>query len=169
MKRTNQKGMSLMETVVATAILLIVSSGVMGTAIVATATTDNQGHLAARTTEYAQDKMEQLLGLASGDSVSDTTQMPTAGSGGTGLTVGGSTTPNSPAALYVDYLDASGNLLASSGTTAPSSWFYRRVWAVSQYSTNVKQITVVTMVAKNVGGRGKLVQTTLTALKANPF
>ena len=168
-KLRNQKGMSLMETVVAVAILLIVASGMLATAIVATTTTDNQGHLAARTTEYAQDKMEQLLGLAWGDSTSDTTQMPTANSGGTGLAVGGSTTPTSPTALYVDYLDGSGNLLISSGTTAPSAWFYKRVWAVSLPSTNTKQITVVAVVASNVGGRGTLVQTTLTALKANPF
>jgi len=161
--------MSLMETAVATGIMLVVSTGVLGTAIIATTTTDNQGHLAARTTEYAQDKMEQLLGLAYGDSVSDTTQMPTAGSGGTGLSVGGSSSPNSPTALYVDYLDNSGNLLTSSGAAAPSHWFYKRVWAVSQYSTNVKQITIVTVVAMNVGGRGTLVQTVLTALKANPF
>jgi len=164
-----QKGMSLMETVVATAILLVVATGMLATAMIATTTTDNQGHLAARTTEYAQDKMEQLLGLAWGDVTSDTTQMPTANSGGTGLAIGGSNNYNSPGALYVDYLDNSGNLLASSGTTAPNQWFYKRVWAVSQYSTNIKQITVVAVVAMNVGGRGTLTQTTLTALKANPF
>ena len=165
----NQKGMSLIETIVAVAILLIVSSGMLATAIIATTTTDNQGHLAARTTEYAQDKMEQLLGLAYGDSISDTTQMPATSSGGTGLAIGGSANPSSPASLYVDYLDASGNLLTSSGTTAPSNWFYKRVWAVSQFSANVKQITIVAVVASNVGGRGTLVQTTLTALKASPF
>ena len=35
--------------------------------VVGMMTTENQGHLAARTTEYAQDKMEQLLVLAYGD------------------------------------------------------------------------------------------------------
>src|SRR5713101_7883117 len=88
----NQKGMSLMETMVAVAILLIVAGGMLATAVVATTTSDNQGHLAARTTEYAQDKMEQLLGLAWGDITSDTTQPTTTNSGGTGLAVGGSTT-----------------------------------------------------------------------------
>ena len=45
-------------------------AGSMG--VVAMMTTENQGHLAARTTEYAQDKMEQLLVLSWGDSTSDT-------------------------------------------------------------------------------------------------
>jgi prepilin-type N-terminal cleavage/methylation domain-containing protein len=169
MKRSNRNGMTLMETLVATSILLIVSTGVLGMAIVATATSDNQGHLAARTTEYAQDKMEQLLGLAYGDAISDTTQPTTASSGGTGLSIGGSILPSVPAALYTDYLDNNGNLMVSSGTTAPVNWFYKRVWAVSQYSTNVKQVTVVVVVAMNVGGRGTPAQTSLAALKANPF
>ncbi len=161
--------MTLMETVIATAMLLIVATGILAIAVLGTTTTDNQGHLASRTTEYAQDKMEQLLALAYGDSLSDTTQIPTASSGGSGLAIGGSTNPNSPVALYVDYLDASGNLLTSSGTTAPGGWFYKRVWSVSQYSTNVKQITVVAIVSRNVGGRGTLAQATLTTLKALPF
>src|SRR6266487_3372098 len=58
-----QAGMSLIEVIVALGVLLIVAAGVMGLAVVAMSTTENQGHLAARTAEYAQDKMEQLLAL----------------------------------------------------------------------------------------------------------
>src|SRR5258707_15861821 len=82
MRQASQAGMTLIEVVIAVAILLTVSSGMLAMAIVATTTTENQGHLAARTTEYAQDKMEQLLVLAYGDSTSDTTTIPTGSTGG---------------------------------------------------------------------------------------
>src|SRR5882724_8490663 len=77
--RSAQAGMTLIETMVALAILLIVAAGVIGIAAVAVSTTETQGHLAARTAEYAQDKMEQLLALkfcdgdTNGTSGTDTT------------------------------------------------------------------------------------------------
>ena len=83
--RNSQAGMSFLETIVALALLLVVSSGVMGLAGVAVSTTETQGHLAARTAEYAQDKMEQLLALKFCDNITDTTQFPAVSSGGTGL------------------------------------------------------------------------------------
>ncbi len=58
--RKSQAGLTVMETVIALAMLVIVATGVMGLAAVAVSTTETQGHLAARTAEYAQDKMEQL-------------------------------------------------------------------------------------------------------------
>src|SRR5256714_7656290 len=69
--RGTQRGMSLVETMVALAILLVVAAGVMGLAVVALSTTETQGHLAARTAEYAQDKMEQLMALTFCDGGSD--------------------------------------------------------------------------------------------------
>src|SRR5713226_1237565 len=93
--RQSQSGMSLLETMIAVAVLLIVTAGIMSMAMVATSTTENQGHLAARATEYAQDKMEQLISLAYGDgdppapSGSDTTVFPSTNTGGTGLAIGG--------------------------------------------------------------------------------
>src|SRR4051812_35144801 len=61
--RKPQSGMTLVETMIALAILLVVAAGVMVLAAVAVSTTETQGHLAARTAEYAQDKMEQLMAL----------------------------------------------------------------------------------------------------------
>src|SRR5262252_3299550 len=58
-----QSGMTLIEVVVAIAILLVVAAGILALASVSMQTTENQGHLMARTAEYAQDKMEQLLAL----------------------------------------------------------------------------------------------------------
>ena len=82
-RKSSDAGSSLAETMVATALLLVVVGGLGSMGVVGMMTTENQGHLAARTTEYAQDKMEQLLVLAWGDSVSDTRVFPAAVIGGT--------------------------------------------------------------------------------------
>jgi hypothetical protein len=161
--------MSLLETMVALAILLITSIGILTMGMVAMSTTENQGHLSARTAEYAQDKMEQLMSLSYGDTTTDTTTFPPGPAGGSGLAIGGSSDPNapvtSPGTGYVDYLDASGQ-----PSSATASWFYIRVWQISSYSTNLKQLTVTTKVRRQVGApSGALPQSTLTSLKSFPF
>jgi hypothetical protein len=179
---SGQDGTTIIEVVIASAILVTLMAGLMSLAGLALSTTENQGHLAARTTEYAQDKMEQLLALAWSDgdapatSGSDTTVFPAAASGGTGLKVGGSANPSTPVAKYVDYLDQSGNLcgtasaacIAPVGTTPPTGWFYQRVWVVSSPSAGLKQITVTATIAKGFGGANKALSV-LTVLKTSPF
>jgi hypothetical protein len=167
-RHESHAGFSLLETMIATGLLLTVSTGLLCMAVLATSTTESQGHLAARTTEYAQDKMEQLLALAYGDSTSDTTVFPAANSGGTGLTIGGSSNPSAPVSQYIDFLDADGNLLVAVGTTPPAGWFYKRVWQISSPSANLKQITVTAIVASS-SSPAQIPQSTVTALKTNPF
>jgi hypothetical protein len=162
-------GLGLLEVVVAMGILLVLALGLLPLGVVAVSTTENEGHLVARTTEYAQDKMEQLLSLAYNDGITDTRTFPAATSGGTGLAVGGSSNASAPVAGYVDYLDSTGNLLTSTGTTPPSGWFYKRAWAISSPSSNMKQITVTATVAIGVGRAGRLPQATLVAMKTYPF
>jgi len=87
---TSETGTTLIEVTIACAILLVVMSGLMGMAALATSITENQGHLGARTTEYAVDKMEQVLELTYGDAQSNTTVFPSVNNGGTGLALGGS-------------------------------------------------------------------------------
>jgi len=180
-KRSTQAGMTLLETMIALAILLIVATGVMGIAAVAVSTTETQGHLAARTTEYAQDKMEQLLALkfcdgdTTGASGTDTTVFPAVVGTGTGLAgcsdmtagtaqSGGSLSTTAPTAGYVDYLDASGNLVAASG-----NWEYIRVWQITAQGTSMKQVSVKAQARHAVGTNGRLPEATVVALKTFPF
>lgn len=165
---SSERGTSLIETSIALGILMVVMAGLLSMAALATSHTENQGHLGARTTEYAQDKMEQLLALAYGDTTSNTAVFPATITGGTGLAVGGSSDPTVIVAGYVDWLDVNGNLLASVETTAPTGWYYKRVWAISTPSTNLKQITVTTIVAYSVA-RAQIPQSTVAALKTFPF
>src|SRR6516162_3641085 len=126
-----QSGISLIETMIALCLLLIAAAGIMTMAAVAMSTTENQGHLAARTAEYAQDKMEQLLALQYQDNFTDTTVFPSVVAAacptGCGLQLGGSLNPTAPAAGYSDYVDASGSPVA-----AGANWQYIRVWQITQ-------------------------------------
>jgi hypothetical protein len=166
----SEAGTTLIETLVATAILLILMSGLLSMAAVATSITENQGHLAARTTEDAVDKMEQLLDLTYGDAQSNTTVFPSTTAGGTGLAVGGSSNPAAPVVGYADYLDANGNILCTVATpctaTPPATWYYKRVWQISTPSANLKQITVTTIVKTSVGA-AMVSKATVSALKTN--
>jgi hypothetical protein len=178
-----ERGTSLIEVLVASALLMTLMAGLMSMAGLAISTTENQGHLAARTTEYAQDKMEQLMALAYNDTASDTRVFPAqataACAGNCGLKVGGSYNIDSPTALYVDYLDEDGNLCgpttspvkcptAPSGTTAPNGWFYKRAWKIEAISTTLKQITVAAGTSRGFGKATRSVSY-LTVLKSNPF
>jgi hypothetical protein len=88
-----------------------------------------------------------------------------------GTGVGGSSSPSTPVAGFVDYLDGSGNLHPALGGAAPAGWKYIRVWQISSANAanTVKQITVTVKVSSQIGSNGLLPQSTLTALKAYPF
>ena len=180
-KRNTQAGMTLLETMIALAVLLIVAAGVMSIAALTVSTTETQGHLAARTTEYAQDKMEQLLALkfcdgdTNGTSGTDTTVFPAVVGTGTGLAgcsdmtagtaqSGGGLSTTAPTTGYVDYLDASGNLVAASG-----NWEYIRVWQITAQGTSMKQVSVKAQARHAVGTNGRLPEATVVALKTFPF
>ena len=106
---SSERGTTLIETMIALCVLLVVMGGLMTISAMSSTTTENNGHLAARTTEDAQDKMEQLLVLAYTDTGTDTTVFPAASTGGTDLAIGGSSNPAAPVAGYVDWLAADGS------------------------------------------------------------
>jgi len=163
----SEAGTTLIETAIASAILLVALVGLLSMSALATVYTENHGHLEARTTEYAQDKMEQLLALAYSDTASNTIVFPAATTGGTGLTIGGSVDPTAPANGYVDWLGHDGGLLGG-GTTAPTGWFYERAWKVESESAGVKRITVTATVRSSFGGK-IAPRSTVVALKTSQF
>jgi hypothetical protein len=163
----SEAGVTLIETTIAAAILLVGMLGLLSMGALATVLTENHGHLEARTTEYAQDKMEQLLALAYTDAASNTVVFPAAAAGGTGLAVGGSTNTSAPVNGYVDWLGMDGGLLGG-GTTAPNGWQFQRVWQITSPSTGIKQITVVSRVRVSVGN-ALTPKSTVVALKSSQF
>jgi hypothetical protein len=166
----SENGTTLIEVAVASGILLVVMAGLMGMAALATSITENQGHLGARTTEYAVDKMEQLQELTYGDAQSNTTVFPSVNNGGTGLAIGGSSNPAAPVVGYTDYLDQNGNILCSVATPCtaapPATWYYKRVWQISSPVANLKQMTVTAIVKTSVAG-AQLSQSTVSSYKTN--
>jgi hypothetical protein len=169
-RMASEAGTTLIETMVATSMLLVVMAGLMGMVPLATKITENEGHLSARTTEYAVDKMEQLLELTYGDAQSNTTVFPSVNTLGTGLAIGGSSDPATPVVGFADYLDQSGNVLCTIASpcaaTPPPTWYYKRVWQISTPSANLKQITVTATVKSSVGG-AILAKSTVAAYKTN--
>jgi len=166
----SERGTTLIETVIATALLLVVMVGLLGMAALATVYTENHRHLEARTTEYAQDKMEQLLALVFTDSANNTVVFPATPTGGTGMSIGGSADTAAPVNGYVDWLKQDGTLLGG-GTTPPADWFYERVWMISYpdpLDHAVKQITV-TATVKSAVGNALVPRSSVVALKSSRF
>lgn len=194
-RRNSQRGMTLIETLIALAVLFVMAGGLMGIATVSMITAENQGHLAARTAEYAQDKMEQLMSIPFHHATMDTaTVTPSVNcvqflvnsactTGGTGLSIGGTSDPACGEAGhaacgngYVDYLDIDGKPLGG-GSTPPVSWYYRRVWQVEDVSPvaaavpTLKRITVASKTRYLVGSwsSGKEPRAAVVMLKSAPF
>jgi prepilin-type N-terminal cleavage/methylation domain-containing protein len=171
---TRHDGFTLIETMIALCLLLVVATGVLPLGLIAMNSTENQGHLMARTVEYAQDKLEQLMVLSYGDATTDTRVFPAADAGGSGLALGGSANPDAPVALYVDYLDAAGTLVPSAGVAPPAGWYYKRVWAVTlpqPANPTLKQITVTVTVRSGAAAAngGAIPRATVAVLKTSPF
>jgi type II secretory pathway pseudopilin PulG len=159
----DQAGFSLVETMVAMCLLLVVTAGVLPLSVVAFRISENHGHLLARSTEYAQDKLEQLMALSYGDVVTDTRTFPAGATGGTGLAPGGTTNTATP----------------------PAGWYYQRVWSIEEVGAAdpgscpvsasaaqkcLKRITVTATVRLPAqGGNGVVPSSTVTALKSYPF
>jgi hypothetical protein len=160
-------GSMLVETMVAMCILLIAMAGLLAMDGIATNFTENYGHLASRTAEYAQDKMEQLLVLAYGDVDGDTRVFP----------------PRRPAAPASRWAAAAIRRRRREVRRLPRRQrqpaavgrhhrAHRLVFQAgvgrAQPSTNLKRITVTVTVAIAFG-RLKPPQSTMVALKSFPF
>jgi len=165
---SGDEGFTLIEVMVALMLCMVLAAGLLSMDVVATKMTENEGHLSSRATEYAQDKLEQLMVLAYGNTSSNTTVFPATNTGGTGLALGGSADPAGPVDGYADYLSQTGNLLVAPGGTPPANWYYQRVWSVTDAGTNLKQITV-TVAIRSGFAAGRQQRSTVSALKSFPF
>lgn len=159
--RRSQKGFTLLETIIAAAILIIVAAGVLSLFGVALTQNSVQGDHGTRTTEYAQDKMEQLMALSLSDTTSDVTKYPTCLSqfqtcSGTGLSAGGSINPTSPEFGYVDYVDINGNPVASA-----TNAIYIREWLITDDSNSPHQIKTITVMVKKITDVGPITPSTV--------
>lgn len=168
-RRSSETGFSLVETIIGLGLLAVVAGAVLPLGIMAMTTSENAGHLSSRAAEYAQDKLEQLMALAYGDSTSDTRTFPAADLGGSGLTIGGGIDTTAPVATYVDYLNIEGALIPSPTGVPPDGWYYQRVWEVTQARANLKQITVTATVRNSMGAWPLRPRATITTLKTFPF
>jgi len=138
-----ERGVSLIEVMVAVLISTFVITSLGGVVFVATAQNKNQGVEMSRVTVYAQDKIETLMNL---DWYDCTLTTPTAECNTTGITdsawnqglkAGGSLTyvagcPTSGASIgYVDFLDAAGNQYTGADCSVVGTYAYQRQWQVT--------------------------------------
>jgi type II secretory pathway pseudopilin PulG len=169
-KALSKRGVTLIETMVATVILIIVVVGVLPVFTLGFQTTEQSGDLATRTTEYAQDKMESLIKLDFADGATDTAPVGCPSAAGTGLggtmaanTTVGAVPPAAAVTNYVDYYDFNGQCLSSS-----TGAYYTRQWSISTgSSTTLKTITVVTTSLHAAGIKGLAPSTTLVSIKSS--
>jgi type II secretory pathway pseudopilin PulG len=158
-RRTDERGFSLVETLLATMLLV---TGVVATAqmfVVAT-----RGNFAAQrgtfTATLAQEKMEQLRGLAWGfdpaglpiSDYSTNISVDPPDASGVGLSA---SPPNALSANvdgYVDYLDRYGRPLGG-GTDVPPNAVYVRRWSIEPLPTNPNNTLVLQVLAFAVSDR----------------
>src|SRR5260221_118932 len=154
-------GFSLVEVLVATTILALSLTSLAQLFTIAT-----RSNNIARNGTFAQilaeQKMEQLRGLTWGfdvlglpvtDGSTDTSVVPQAATGGTGLEPSPSNTLQTNTDGYVDYLDPNGNSLGG-GTVVPNNTAYIRRWFVEPLPTNPNNTLVLQVLVTRRTNRG---------------
>ena len=158
---SNNAGFSLLEVLVATAIL--------ATALVSLAqlfALSTRSNIGSRNTTYAavlaQQKLEELRSLAWGfdqiglpisDITTDTTVTPEQPIGGTGLSPSPDSALQGNTVGYVDYIDAYGNKMGT-GTAPPQNAIYTRRWSISPLPTNPNNTLVIQVLVTRLNDRG---------------
>jgi prepilin-type N-terminal cleavage/methylation domain-containing protein len=157
-----ERGFSLIETLVASAVLSTAVVSLAQLFAVAVQTTSS-----ARETTYASvlaaQKLEELRSLAWGfdenavpvtDLVSDLASDPVAPSGGTGL---GSSPPSSlqqNTSGYVDYVDIAGRKLGGGSVPPPNSAYIRR-WRVQPFAADPENTLLLQVLVTRNRHRGR--------------
>ncbi len=134
--RSDESGITLVETLIATLILLFGLLAMAHLMSFGTIASKTLGRDATKSTAYAHDKMEELIGLDFADTTTNVTVNAPFTSDGVGLTAGGSIPPTAPASGYADYLDTDG------ARTTSSNAAYVRQWQIINDATGLKRIIV---------------------------
>ena len=175
--RGNERGVTLVETMMAILVAFIAMGSVGVVVFSAMVANKNQGTEITRMTSMGQEKIEELNRLTYTDSTTNTTLISDT-NWNVGLTPNSSTDLNyisgCPSATadigYVDYLDANG--LALSGATCAAAiaggYSYERRWQMTLVSgvTGLKQITVAVYSPNAVQTKAQMPYMTLTTLKS---
>ena len=159
--RSSESGFSLVETLIASAILataLVSLAELFGIAAKANATAKEGG----MTMILAEQKIEQLRGLSWGfdaaglplsDAATDTAKVPEAATGGKGLSPSPNNTIQTNTDGYVDYLDSSGRSLGG-GTVVPMNTAYIHRWSVEPLPTNPNNTLILQVLVTRRSNRG---------------
>jgi prepilin-type N-terminal cleavage/methylation domain-containing protein len=159
--RSSESGFSLVEVMVATAILataVVALAELFGISTKTNASAKNAG----MTMILAEQKIEQLRSLAFGFDVSglpvndittDTAVYPPAATGGKGLSPSTTNTIQAGTDGYVDYLDAYGRSLGG-GTTPPTNTAFIRRWSVEPLPTNPNNTLILQVLVTRRTDRG---------------
>ena len=173
----NESGLTLLEVVIAMALIAVAVSGVAGLASVA-----RQSGVTARTqtsaTLLATQKMEQLLaltwridlsgsGLPESDTSTDLSYDPPR-AGGAGLAPSPIGTLQADTPGYADYLDEAGRWLGR-GATPPPGAVYRRRWCVqsSPLNPDARVIQVLVTPVHRPAAAGEIALTAIKTRKAS--
>ncbi len=119
-RNCRHSGFSILEMLIACVVLAVGVLGVAALMGVALKNTSATGDKATRVAEYAQDKMEELLGATFAN-----------------LTAGDGITPSTPPTGFYDYIGSDGK-----PTTSSAGANYMRRWKIENTSTSLRTITV---------------------------
>jgi type II secretory pathway pseudopilin PulG len=160
-RSTAVSGFSLVETLVATA-LLATAIVTLAQLFALSTRTNVSSHNTTYAAVLAEQKMEELRALAWGfdtqglpisDTTSDTTVTPMTASGGTGLQPSSATALQENTSGYVDYVDAFGNKKGT-GTNPPQDAIYTRRWSITPLPTNPNNTLVIQVLVTRNNNRG---------------
>lgn len=158
---SNERGFSLLETLVATTIMAVGLASLAQLFLISTRS-NQSARLTTTASVLAQQKMEQLRGLTWGfdiiglplsDTTSNLTVVPEQPQGGPGLTPSPDGSLQNNTDGYCDFLDGRGQSLGG-GTIAPPNTVYVRRWSVEPLPINPNNTLILQVMVTRWRARG---------------